>query len=87
MTALPQVHEMLGSRCMYWYITSTGEKIGEFKPQEIGTVVWEDSNGKETITEFVGQMCGQSSSEPESPDPVRDDGPRKLTINKKITLP
>ncbi|KAF8308393.1 hypothetical protein DL93DRAFT_2100737 [Clavulina sp. PMI_390] len=75
---LHKIHDAVGPQCLYWYLTSHGQKIGQFEPQELGSVVWQDSDGKEVITAFMGQTCGPNPGEPMSP-------PEKLTITKRPT--
>ena len=66
-------------------MTSAGEKIGEFKPRELGSVVWEDAKGKEVLLAYLGLTCGSQEGD-EQPFLWRGEQPDKVVLNKKATL-
>lgn len=87
----PPLPGTLNSHCLYWYLTSNGEKIGEFKEQAIGSVIWEDSEGKEVIDAFLGRFCGPAANdegegESRPPPPADHQESPKLVINRKSTI-
>jgi len=81
-----QIHEKAAPRCLHWYITSAGEKIGEFEPKELGSVIWEDAKGKEVLLAYLGITCRGEEEEDGQPLLWRDERPDKVIMNKKPKL-
>lgn len=78
-----RIREKVRPRCLHWYITSAGQKIAEFEPRELGSVVWEDANGKEVLHAYLGQTCDPEGGE--QPILWAGDRPGKVVLNKKLS--
>jgi len=83
-----RIQEKVTPRCLHWYITSKGEKIGEFEPKQLGSVIWEDAKGKEVLLAYLGITCSREEEVDEQPLLWREGRPDtgKVVINKKPKL-